>query len=63
MLVKGPDGNLWFTEFKTSRIGRITPAGAVTDQAEYQASVIAHGIVEAKGRSGRCAVPTRSRRA
>jgi streptogramin lyase len=29
----GPDGNLWFTEFDVSRIGRITPAGVVTEFA------------------------------
>lgn len=27
----GPDGNMWFTEFGASKIGRITPAGAVTE--------------------------------
>ncbi|HXB05143.1 MAG TPA: hypothetical protein VNY77_09810 [Candidatus Angelobacter sp.] len=27
----GPDGNLWFTEFWTNRIGRMTPAGALTE--------------------------------
>ncbi len=27
----GPDGNLWFTEFDGNRIGRITPAGIVTE--------------------------------
>ena len=27
----GPDGNLWFTERTGARIGRITPAGAVTE--------------------------------
>ena len=26
----GPDGNIWYTEFKTRRIGRITPAGKIT---------------------------------
>src|SRR5438105_2827345 len=25
------DGNLWFTEFNADRIGRITPAGVVTE--------------------------------
>ncbi|MEO8584735.1 MAG: Ig-like domain-containing protein [Acidobacteriota bacterium] len=29
----GPDGNLWFTEYNTSRIGRITPAGIITEFA------------------------------
>ena len=26
-IVTGPDGNLWFTEFGTRKIGRITPGG------------------------------------
>jgi hypothetical protein len=30
-IAAGPDGNLWFTESRVSRIGRITPAGAVTE--------------------------------
>ena len=27
----GPDGNLWFTEWLTGYIGRITPAGVITE--------------------------------
>jgi streptogramin lyase len=30
-IVSGPDGNLWFTELYTDRIGRITPSGQVTE--------------------------------
>jgi streptogramin lyase len=30
-ITAGPDGNLWFTESQPSKIGRITPAGAVTE--------------------------------
>ena len=33
-ITTGPDGNVWFTELykdKTGRVGRITPAGVVTD--------------------------------
>lgn len=30
-IVAGPDGNLWFTESNGNRIGRITPAGVVTE--------------------------------
>src|SRR5262245_34909461 len=30
-IAAGPDGNLWFTEIGVSRIGRITPAGVVTE--------------------------------
>ncbi len=30
-IVSGSDGNLWFTEFSASKIGRITTAGVVTE--------------------------------
>lgn len=30
-ITAGPDGNLWFTEYGTSKIGKITPAGVVTE--------------------------------
>src|SRR5664279_4156513 len=30
-IAAGPDGNLWFTEYTGSRIGRITPTGVVTE--------------------------------
>jgi streptogramin lyase len=30
-ITRGPDGNLWFTEYVANRIGRITPHGAVTE--------------------------------
>src|SRR5262249_24508181 len=30
-IVQGADGNFWFTEFNAARIGRITPAGVVTE--------------------------------
>jgi len=30
-ITAGPDGNLWFTEPGTNRIGRITPTGTVTE--------------------------------
>jgi streptogramin lyase len=30
-ITTGPDGNLWFTEFYSRKIGRITPAGSVTE--------------------------------
>src|SRR5438128_11788033 len=32
-ITAGPDGNLWFTEQSASRIGRITPAGVITEFA------------------------------
>jgi virginiamycin B lyase len=31
MVATGPDGNLWFTELFSNRIGHITPAGQVTE--------------------------------
>jgi streptogramin lyase len=30
-ITAGPDGNLWFTEFWANRIGRMTPAGVLTE--------------------------------
>jgi streptogramin lyase len=30
-ITTGPDGNLWFTEYPASQIGRITPAGVITE--------------------------------
>ena len=30
-IMAGPDGNLWFTEPGANKIGRITPAGAITE--------------------------------
>jgi streptogramin lyase len=32
-ITKGPDGNVWFTETSAGKIGRITPAGSVTEFA------------------------------
>src|SRR5262249_23670782 len=29
----GPDGNLWFVEYGTSAVGRITPGGSITTYA------------------------------
>ena len=30
-ITRGPDGNLWFTEALAGKIGRITPAGVITE--------------------------------
>jgi streptogramin lyase len=30
-IAAGPDGNIWFTKFNADRIGRITPAGILTE--------------------------------
>ena len=32
-IARGPDGNLWFTEFAADKIGRISPKGVVTEFA------------------------------
>src|SRR4029077_14723934 len=32
-ITSGPDGNLWFTEQATNKIGRITTAGSITEFA------------------------------
>ncbi len=30
-IIKGPDGNLWFTDNTSSQIGRMTPSGQITE--------------------------------
>ena len=30
-ITKGSDGNVWFTEFYSDRVGRVTPSGAITE--------------------------------
>src|SRR5262249_16831374 len=30
-IVAGPDGNLWFTEQSGNKVGRVTPAGIITE--------------------------------
>src|SRR2546425_277776 len=30
-ITSGPDGNLWFTEINTNKIGKITTAGVITE--------------------------------
>jgi streptogramin lyase len=32
-ITKGPDGNLWYTEFGSDKVARLTPAGVVTEFA------------------------------
>jgi len=42
----GPDGNLWFTEWDSDKIGRITPTGVVTEFGEgIKAGAAPSGIV------------------
>jgi streptogramin lyase len=38
-IAAGPDGNLWFSEFSASNLGRITPAGVVTEFPTSNATV------------------------
>ena len=37
-ITAGPDGNLWFAEFNSAKIARITPTGTVTEFAVPTAS-------------------------
>ena len=37
-ITAGPEGNLWFTEWGTNKIGRITPSGQITEFALPSAS-------------------------
>ena len=46
MITQGIDGNLWFTEYASSKIGRITTGGVVT---EFQASGNPWGIAAVSG--------------
>src|SRR5438552_3158673 len=32
-ILVGPDGNLWFNEYNSNQIGRITPSGEITEFA------------------------------
>jgi len=41
-IAAGPDGDLWFTDYQSAVIGRVTPAGAVT---EFPITYTAAGIV------------------
>lgn len=49
-IVPGPDGNLWFTESKGNKIGRITTAGVITEFPVPTAGSGPYGI--AVGRDG-----------
>jgi streptogramin lyase len=44
-ITPGPDGNLWFTEFWANRIGRMTPAGVLTEFPIPTVETAPHGIV------------------
>ena len=43
-ITAGPDGNLWFTEFTGNKVGKITPAGAITEFPIPTASSFPYGI-------------------
>ncbi len=44
-ITPGPDGNLWFTEFWANRIGRMTPAGVLTEFPIPTVETAPRGIV------------------
>jgi virginiamycin B lyase len=43
-IAAGADGNLWFTEFAANKIGKITPAGVVTEYSVPTANSGPYGI-------------------
>ena len=43
-IITGADGNLWFTERQSNQIGRITPAGVLTEFALPNPAVLPRGI-------------------
>ena len=44
-ITAGPDGNVWFTEPYTLRIGRITPSGVITEFSDgISVNVLPQGI-------------------
>jgi hypothetical protein len=43
-ITAGPDGNLWFTEEYVGKVGRITPAGAITEFPVPTATAYLEGI-------------------
>src|SRR5206468_646164 len=45
----GPDGNLWFTETSPNKIGRITPAGVITEFQNPNSDSAPIGIVSGPG--------------
>ncbi len=56
----GPDGNLWFTEYAANQIGRVTPAGVIT---EFPIPTASSGPVGHRGGAGRESVVHRKARA
>ena len=50
-IVAGPDGNLWFTDSGTSKVGKITPSGVISEYPLHSEASRPLGIV--KGPDGR----------
>jgi streptogramin lyase len=48
-ITSGPDGNLWFTELEGNRVGRITPAGVITEFSLPTPNSLPTGITSAHG--------------
>jgi streptogramin lyase len=46
-ITAGPDGNLWFTEAGSSKIGRITPAGTITEFPNLSSPLMSPGGITA----------------
>ena len=44
-IAAGPDGAVWFTEYRANKVGRITAAGAVTEYPVPTANGVPEGIV------------------
>jgi len=44
-ITQGPDGNIWFTEVKGNKIGKITPSGDITEYSLQDANSNPHAIV------------------
>ncbi|MBK9965851.1 MAG: hypothetical protein IPP07_13485 [Holophagales bacterium] len=56
-LTSGPDGAIWFTEWASNKVGRITTAGVVTEFTIPATSHGLHVIVSGPNRIGQLIVP------
>ena len=48
-IAAGPDGNLWFTEDSTNKIGKITTSGTITEYAILTSNATPRGIAAGPG--------------
>src|SRR5256885_14851667 len=48
-ITSGPDGNLWFTENNTNKIGKCTTAGGITEVATPTADPGPHELTAGRG--------------